>query len=364
MSLLQFFIIIMAIVFLFFGIDLYKRKKMNILHFVVFFFGSIAIIVFAFSQNLLNKFWMFFGIARWADLLVYAWLVVLAYFYITLLNSHTKDKHELTRLISQLTIDQAYNLEKENFENYKNINIKDDFVFNIRVYNEWVIVGSVIDEIIQAWFKKLVFINDWSRDNSLEVLQSKKAQYPDCIFVILSHSINRGGGAANQTGYKFIQKYADQLKIKRFVWFDSDWQMDIKDMDNFIREIQKDNWKIQAYLGSRFVKWGKAENIPALRKVILAISKLVTLIFYRAKISDPHNGYRVIHIDSFKKIQITADGMHYANEFNEQIKKHKIIYKELPVHIRYTQHSLAKWQKNSNSLKLAVEMIYKKIFFR
>jgi hypothetical protein len=49
---------------------------------------------------------------------------------------------------------------------------------------------------------------------------------------------------------------------------------------------------------------------------------------------------------------------------NEQIKKHHMNYREIPVHIRYTDYSLTKWQKNSNSLKLAGEMIYKKIFFR
>jgi hypothetical protein len=63
-------------------------------------------------------------------------LVVLAYFYITLLNSHTKNKHELTRLISQLTINQEFDNEKENILQYKNKNEKDDFIFNIRVYNE------------------------------------------------------------------------------------------------------------------------------------------------------------------------------------------------------------------------------------
>jgi hypothetical protein len=56
MSLLQFFVIIVAIIFLLFGIDLYKRKKMNILHFFVFSFGATAIIVFALDQTLLNKF--------------------------------------------------------------------------------------------------------------------------------------------------------------------------------------------------------------------------------------------------------------------------------------------------------------------
>lgn len=364
MSLLQFFIIIVSIVFLLFGIDLYKRKRMNILHFIVFFFGSASIMIFAFDQTLLNKFWMFFGIARWADLIVYASLVVLAFFYITLLNSHTKGKHELTRLISQLTINQEFEKEKDKIKGYINKTQKDDFVFNIRVYNEWKVVWPVIDDIIKAWFKKIVFINDWSKDNSLEVLNQKKKQYPDCIFIVLSHTINRWGGAANQTWYKFIQTYAEILQVKWFVWFDSDGQMDVKDMDTFISEINKDWGKIDAYLWSRFIKWWVAENIESSRRFILKIAQFVTRVLYGTKVSDPHIWYRVMSIDTLRKIHITADGMHYANEVNEQMKKHKVKYKELPVHIKYTEHSLQKWQKNSNSIKLGVEMIYKKIFFR
>ncbi|HBB03959.1 TPA: hypothetical protein DCZ39_03595 [Patescibacteria group bacterium] len=39
--------------------------------------------------------------ARGADLLVYVSLILLFYFYIDILNKHTKDKFQLTRLISQ-----------------------------------------------------------------------------------------------------------------------------------------------------------------------------------------------------------------------------------------------------------------------
>jgi len=56
MSLLQFFIIVAAVVFIIFGIDLYKRKKANILHFLVFLGGGAAIILFAFNNQLLNNF--------------------------------------------------------------------------------------------------------------------------------------------------------------------------------------------------------------------------------------------------------------------------------------------------------------------
>ena len=374
MSLLQFVIILAAVVFILFGLDLYKRKKMNVLHFFVFFVGGGMIVIFALNQSLLDQFGRFFGIARGADLLVYVSLILLFYFYIDILNKHTKDRFQLTRLISQEAINDWYEQNKDQIINRHNANEKDDFIFNIRVYNEENEVGKVIDEIIHAGFRKIVLINDGSSDNTLHVLQEKKKQYPEFLLIILDHTINRGGGAANQTGYNFIKKYGDELKIKWFVWFDADGQMDVKDMEIFMKHIHADqhlgldleNKKPDLYLGSRFIEWSKVENMPGFRKVILRIAKIVTRIFYGAKISDPHNGYRVIALPTFRKFVITADGMHYANEVNEQIKRHHMKYREIPVHIRYTEHSLTKWhrQKNSNSLRLAGEMIYKKLFFK
>jgi hypothetical protein len=53
-----------------------------------------------------------------------------------LVNYQTKDKIQLTRLISQEAINKAYENSKQQIENYKNTSEKDDFIFNIRVYNE------------------------------------------------------------------------------------------------------------------------------------------------------------------------------------------------------------------------------------
>jgi glycosyltransferase involved in cell wall biosynthesis len=74
----------------------------------------------------------------------------------------------------------------------ENVHEKDDFVFNIRVYNEEKAVGTVIDEIIAAGYRKLVLVNDGSSDTTLQVLQQKKEQYPDALIIILDHAINRG----------------------------------------------------------------------------------------------------------------------------------------------------------------------------
>ena len=106
--------------------------------------------------------------------------------------------------------------------------------------------------------------------------------------------------------------------------------------------------------------------MPPMRKVILSISRIVTFIFYGSRVSDPHVGYRILSMNALSKINITADGMHYANELQEQIRKNRLSFVEVPVHIRYTEYSTTKAhrQKNSNSVKLVAEMIYKKIFFR
>lgn len=337
---------------------------MNVLHFIVFLWGGAAVILFAFNQNLLNTFWQFFGLARGADVLVYGAIILLFYFYIELLNQHTKNKYQLTRLISRKAINETYNKEKDHIINFQNTTEKDDFIFNLRVYNEWQVVWWVIDEIINAGFSKILVINDGSQDNTQEIIEAKQKEYSNKLIMIASHDINRGGGAANQTGYNFIKKYGDLLKIKWFVGYDADGQMDINDMNTFMKTMHEH--KADLYIGSRFIKWAKTENMSQTRKIILWISKLVTRIFYGSQVSDPHSWYRVISLSSLRKIELLADGMHYANELNEQIHRNKMKYKEVPITVRYTEYSTTKAhrQKNSNSIKLGLEMIYRKIFFR
>jgi hypothetical protein len=63
--------------------------------------------------------------------------------------------------------------------------------------------------------------------------------------------------------------------------------MHIEDMEHFFLAMKK-HPKADLYVGSRFVKGGKSENIPPTRKFILKISRLVTRIFYGVKVSDPH----------------------------------------------------------------------------
>ena len=292
---------------------------------------------------------------------MYVSIILLFYLIFYLLNIVSKSWRDLTSLISTLAIQQAFQDTEEQILNWENSTYWDDFVFNIRVYNEEKMLAQVIDEMLKFWVRKFVFVNDGSKDNSLSILKRKKEEHPDVLFIIISHTINRGWGAANKTWYEFIKKYADLLQVKRFVGFDPDGQMNIEDMLCF-QEALKEYPNVDLFLWSRFILWAKTFAMPRTRKIILMISSLVTWILYGVKLSDPHNGYRVIRISALKKITLQADGMHYANEFNEQIGTYKLSFVEVPVYIRYTEYSLSKGQKNSNSIKLGFEMLYKKFF--
>lgn len=358
LNLLQFLILIVSFVFLIFAFDAYKRKGINILHFIVFILWSISIFFFSVNDELLNKFWAYFGLARWADLIVYISIIFLAYLYFEIMNKITKQEELQTDLIKLQAI-QCF-IDKNNISNIKNNTKNDDYIFLIRVFNEWKVLSNTIDEVINNWYRKILIINDWSIDNSYNIIKEKKEKYKNVYIFDIHHIINRGGWSANKTWFYFISKYSNLLNIKYIVTFDADWQMNIKDLNSFKKFIGK----YDILLWSRFIKWWSANNIPNTRKIILFWSKIITLFFNWVWISDPHNWYRVINIQALKKIKITSDWMTYASEILDSIRINKFEYKEIPVNINYTDYSIKKWQKNLNAFKILIELIYKKLFFR
>ncbi len=225
-----------------------------------------------------------------------------------------------------------------------------EILFLVRSYNEWEHLISTIEHIKKWWFNKILVVDDWSNDWTYEKLNNRND-----IFYI-RHLLNRWWWAALETGFEFIRKFENKLKIKYIVTFDADWQHDIADIKNFINAMSKYN--VDIILWSRFME-NSYENMPILRKLILKWSKLFTFIMSNIKISDPHNGYRMIKIDVIKKIHLTMDWFEYASELIDIIANNfKLV--EVPVNIKYTEYSLSKWQKNLNALNIVLKMIRNK----
>jgi cellulose synthase/poly-beta-1,6-N-acetylglucosamine synthase-like glycosyltransferase len=110
-----------------------------------------------------------------------------------LMNDSQKDKQELSRLVSQLAINETYQKIKADKEHWKNREPLDSFLIHMRVYNEAKTLAACIEEVIEYGFRKFIFVNDSSSDESLQILHNEQIKHPNCQFIICSHTINRGG---------------------------------------------------------------------------------------------------------------------------------------------------------------------------
>jgi hypothetical protein len=95
--------------------------------------------------------------------------------------------------------------------------------------------------------------------------------------------------------------------------------------------------------------------------MILKIGILFTRIVSGIKVTDVHNGLRAFSRKAAKSLNINMDRMGHASEILDQIKIKKLSYREVPVTIIYSRHSLSKGQSSWNAIKIASEFLYRKI---
>lgn len=341
MNLLEFFFIISGIIILIIAFDIAKKQKFNALHFLVFLWVGSWLLVFTFLPWILDTIGNVFWVARGADVLVYAAVIFLLYFVLLLLTKHVENKDSISNLVRE----QAFNDMPKIHKNTKTLIL-------VRAYNEEKVIKEVIDKILKSEYNNILVVNDWSVDNTKQILES----YWDRI-IFINHLMNRWAWAALETGFEYIRRYID---CEYIVTFDADWQHDISDTNKFIQKLdsQKDLW---AVFGSRFLKWSTT-NISITRKMTLFLGRIFTIFISHINLSDPHNWFRAFRYDTIKKIKLTIDNMAYASELIDQLHQNNIKIWEVPVNIRYTKYSISKWQKSSNAINIALRMIWSKFF--
>ncbi len=365
MTIFQLILTCTGILFVLVAIDLYQRQKFNLLHFLVFFGGTAWVVVASMRPELLDRFWRFFGVASGSDLIVYSSIIFLVYLFFELIHKQTRQQAETTRLCTAHALreyEQDKKAESTSFSSNESTDPKARFGFLIRAYNEGTMLGDVIEEIITAWYSTIIVCNDWSSDDTEKVINEKANQHSELRIIWLHHLINRGPGAANKTLFAFWSQYAKSLGIERWVTYDADWQMSIADMEWFMAHA--DISKYDLVIGSRFVEWSVVENMPLMRRIILIWWRVVTWIFNGLWVTDVPTGYRMYHSSTLPKISISSDRFSYQNEIIGSMRRHHLRFIEIPVHIKYTEYSLAKWQKNLSALKILKELVYRTLFFR
>jgi len=345
LNLLEVFFIVSGFIIFFLALDIARKEKFNALHFFVFLLIGSGLLIFTFFPSVLNWIWAVFGLQRWADVLVYGAIIFTIYMTLLLLSKSEANKHDTTKLVRELAISSS---EKYSYS-------WEDVIL-VRVYNEAPVLQSVLENIFNAWETNILIIDDGSSDNSPDIIRKFSRKHSHIISV--RHSQNRGWWAALETWFEYIRRY---LKVENIITFDADGQHNPAEIRSFKRAIEKHPY-LWVIFWSRFLKNSGYQNMPLMRKCILKLSRVFTYLMSGAKLTDPHNGYRLIKSDVIREISLTSDSMAYASELIELIKKNKIHHAEIPVNIIYTEYSLWKWQKSSNAIFIAFHTIWSKFF--
>ena len=217
-----------------------------------------------------------------------------------------------------------------------------DTAIIVPAYNEGKVIRDVLLELKSKVPYDIIVVDDASYDDTYE-----KA----CVsgVYLIRHIVNLGQGAAIQTGIEFAKK----LGKKYVVTFDADGQHSPEDIEKFVEALREK--KADIVLGSRFL--GKTENMPAIKKAILQLSRIFTYLTTNIWLTDAHNGFRAINIEKYPDFEITQNRMAHASEIIDLIKKHKMKYIEMPCTVKYTEYSKQKGQSVFNAVNIIFEYI-------
>lgn len=214
----------------------------------------------------------------------------------------------------------------------------------IAAFNEAPVIRRVVEEI-RAGYPNVVVVDDGSRDRTAEQLEGTGA-------LVVRHSINRGQGAALQTGIEFALRRGAEI----IVTFDADGQHMVEDIAAMTEPVRSGDCDV--VLGSRFL--GSTEGLPFSRRLVLKAGVLFTRIVSGIRITDTHNGFRVFSRAAAGALKIQMDRMAHASEILDQIKANKLRYREAPVRIRYTEYTRQKGQSSWNAVKIAAQFLLRK----
>lgn len=220
----------------------------------------------------------------------------------------------------------------------------DDTWIVVPLYNEAPVIANVIADLQQR-FGHVVCIDDGSTDSSIEAAEGAGA-------LVIRHATNLGQGASLQTGIDFV---LEQTDARYLVTFDADGQHQVSDAEAMVTRARADDLAI--VFGSRFLdertKAGWAKRI-VLKTAVWATNQTTGL-----KLTDAHNGLRVIRRDAAAGVALKQNRMAHASEIVLQLGRTRLPWAEHPVHVLYTDYSKGKGQSLLNAVNILVDLVFR-----
>ena len=190
-----------------------------------------------------------------------------------------------------------------------------DLSIIIPVFNEDNFLNRLFINLIKYFDNEnteVIFINDGSTDNSKNIIEKFiKDKAKKFEVKLLSFEKNQGKGKAVREGMK--------LAIGNYLLLqDADLELDIKDSRELYDIIQSDD-EIKCIFGSRYLSGKLKKNNYFFNQFVAKFNSVIFNLLFAQSLSDIHCGFKILHKDVVKKLNLKVDDFGLEIDIASQI---------------------------------------------
>ena len=209
---------------------------------------------------------------------------------------------------------------------------RDNILIGIPAYNESTQIEEVIDQLHLAGFSSIVIVDDGSTDETQALAFRRGAR-------VLRHEINCGAGAGVQT----LMLLAKKENWPFLLLMDADGQHHPEDIDRLYAKMNKT--RADLVIGNRFDP-SLTNQVPRIRRIFNSLANILTNLFCKGAYGDSQSGFRLLNSKAIEKIELSAIGFGFCSEMILLAEKEGLEVHETPIHVKYTNYSMSKGQRN------------------